>query len=198
MFQTKRLFGPKLTHKEVSRSVDEKWQQLRVGRSSQSLNPLILILSTSVHNNDVVAGQQGAAPCRHLVRLSGKMASLARIAAVAQSWLDRKETLPEGDGLLRRRRHHRSGTSRVLEKSHLPDSGGGCAAAANETGATMSAPSQRAGNDRSKQDPAAAAVPSKFARRGDLKGLSEGRPPFPAPPGRFAAVRFGRRSAAPP
>src|SRR5271154_4036149 len=127
------------------------------------------------------------------------MASLARIAAVAQSWLDRKETLPEGDGLFRRRRHHRSGTSRVLEESHLPDSGGGCAAAANETGATMSTPSQRAGNDRSKRDPAAAAVPSEFARRGDLKGLSEGRPPFPAPPGAFRCrTRFTVGSAGAP
>jgi hypothetical protein len=68
----------------------------------------------------------------------------------------------------------------VLEKSYLPDRGEGCAAAANETGAPMSVPSQRAGNDRSKQDPAAAAVPSEFARRGDLKGLSEvGRPSLP-------------------
>src|SRR5271169_6243354 len=66
-----------------------------VGQFPQSLIPLILILSTPVHNNDVVAGQLAAAPCRYLVRLSGKMASLARIAAVAQSWLDRKETLPE-------------------------------------------------------------------------------------------------------
>ncbi len=87
-----------------------------VGQFPQSLIPLILILSTPVHNNDVVAGQLAAAPCRYLVRLSGKMTSLARIAAVAQSWLDRKETLPEatafsGDGAITA-----AETSRVLEK----------------------------------------------------------------------------------
>jgi hypothetical protein len=119
------------------------------------------------------------------------------IAAVAQSWLDRKETLPEatafsGDGAITS-----AETSRVLEKSYLPDRGGGCAAAANETGATMSIPSQRAGNDRSKQDPAAAAVPSEFARRGDLKGLSEvGRPSLPARPFRCRTVRPATRGAA--
>jgi len=84
-----------------------------------------------------------------------------------------------------RRRHHRSGNLAGARKIRSTGQRRGCAAAANETGATISIPSQRAGNDRSKQDPAAAAVPSEFARRGDLKGLSEGRPPFTAPPGAF-------------